>query len=183
MLYKTDVYLIGNLQIGKKRNISRPLDGAEQKPSGQLTNVLDSHQVIGRHRLLRRQTSRATTAALSRRSGSATARIPSGRSRIRLGAKQHRYETRQVPARHLTRSDRASLTTASASAHRAVVSDDGRARVTGSGQVGDAATVGAVEVIDGRRAVERHLTVVSEGGDVLKTRWNATLLYGCGRKK
>ncbi|KFO59833.1 hypothetical protein N302_05767, partial [Corvus brachyrhynchos] len=44
-------HLVGDLQVGEEGNIAGPLDGAEEQTGGQLTDVLDAHDVVGLHAL------------------------------------------------------------------------------------------------------------------------------------
>lgn len=44
-------HLVGDLQVGKERDVSRPLHGAEEQSSSQLADVLDAHDIVGLHAL------------------------------------------------------------------------------------------------------------------------------------
>lgn len=44
-------HLVGDLQVGKERDVSRPLHGAEEQSSRQLADVLDAHDIVGLHAL------------------------------------------------------------------------------------------------------------------------------------
>lgn len=44
-------HLVGDLQVGKERDVSRPLHGAEEQPSRQFADVLDAHDIVGLHAL------------------------------------------------------------------------------------------------------------------------------------
>ena len=43
--------LVGDLQVGEKRDVSGPFDSAEQQPRRQFANVLDAHDIVGLHAL------------------------------------------------------------------------------------------------------------------------------------
>lgn len=66
-------HLVGDLQVGKERDVSRPLHGAEEQTSRQLADVLDAHQVVSLHAL-----------------------GPVARRGVGLGAQQQRNEAGQV---------------------------------------------------------------------------------------
>lgn len=66
-------HLVGDLEVGKERDVSRPLHGAEEQSSRQLADVLDTHEVVPLHTL-----------------------SPVARRWVRLSAKQQRDEARQV---------------------------------------------------------------------------------------
>lgn len=65
-------HLVGDLEVGKERDVPRPLDGAEQEPGGQLADVLDAHDVVRLHA------------------------VSVAGARVRLGPQQHRNEPGQV---------------------------------------------------------------------------------------
>lgn len=44
-------HLVGDLQVGKERDVSRPLHGAEEQTCSQLADVLDAHDIVGLHAL------------------------------------------------------------------------------------------------------------------------------------
>lgn len=44
-------HLVGDLQVRKERDVSRPLHGAEEQTSRQLADVLDAHDIVGLHAL------------------------------------------------------------------------------------------------------------------------------------
>lgn len=44
-------HLVGDLKVGKERDVSRPLHGAEEQTSRQLADVLDAHDIVWLHAL------------------------------------------------------------------------------------------------------------------------------------
>ena len=75
--------LVGGRQVREERDVSRPVDGAEEQPRRQLADALDADQ----------------PAAASRECGAACRTgARRRRRRRRLGTKKHRHEARQVAA-------------------------------------------------------------------------------------
>lgn len=89
------LYLVGNLQVWKERDVPGPFDGTKEKSGGQLTDILDAHQIAARLTSRCRYQRSAAGRALS--TGRATSEASSGhRRRVGLRAQQHGHETRQI---------------------------------------------------------------------------------------